>query len=156
MRQRKRLQVTVRIRPLREGEQETARRIVLDGLGEHFGCVDESCNHDLEDIAASYLAAGHPFLVAEDDAALVGTGALIIENETCGQIVRVSVAQAYRRQGIGRALVTHLVSIARQCGLARLWVETNDDWTEAIELYLEPTEDDHIPQEKAEVLELAL
>ena len=27
---------------------------------------------------------------------------------------------------------------------------------EAIELYLEPTEDDHIPQDKAEVLELAL
>jgi predicted RNase H-like HicB family nuclease len=27
---------------------------------------------------------------------------------------------------------------------------------EAVELYLEPTEDDHIPQEKAEVLELAL
>jgi predicted RNase H-like HicB family nuclease len=27
---------------------------------------------------------------------------------------------------------------------------------EAIKLYLEPTEDDHIPQEKAEVLELAL
>ena len=27
---------------------------------------------------------------------------------------------------------------------------------EAIELYLEPTEDDHIPQGKAEVLELAL
>ena len=27
---------------------------------------------------------------------------------------------------------------------------------EAIELYLEPTEDDHIPVEKAEVLELAL
>ena len=27
---------------------------------------------------------------------------------------------------------------------------------EAIELYLEPAEDDHIPQEKAEVLELAL
>lgn len=27
---------------------------------------------------------------------------------------------------------------------------------EAIELYLEPTEDDHIPKDKAEVLELAL
>ena len=27
---------------------------------------------------------------------------------------------------------------------------------EAIELYLEPTEDDHIPNEKAEVLELSL
>ena len=27
---------------------------------------------------------------------------------------------------------------------------------EAIELYLEPTEDDHVPQEKAEVVELAL
>jgi GNAT superfamily N-acetyltransferase len=121
---------------LREREQEEARRIILDGLGEHFGYVDESRNHDLEDISASYLAAGHPFIVAEAGTMLVGTGALVIEKERCGRIVRVSVARAYRRQGIGLALVTHLVSIARQGGLERLWVETNDDWVEAIELYL--------------------
>jgi GNAT superfamily N-acetyltransferase len=129
--------VKVRIRPLREGEQQAARRIILDGLGEHFGYVDESCNRDLEDIAASYVAAGHPFLVAEAAATLVGTGALLIENGASARIVRVAVARAYRRQGIGRALVTRLMNIARQGGLARLWVETNDDWVEAIGLYLQ-------------------
>jgi GNAT superfamily N-acetyltransferase len=128
--------VKVRIRPLREGEQEAARRIILDGLGEHFGHVDESCNHDLDDISASYIAAGHPFLVAEADAMLVGTGAMVIEDGNCGRIVRVSVERAYRRLGIGQELVRRLVSIARQRGLACLWVETNDDWTEAIGLYL--------------------
>ena len=33
--------------------------------------------------------------------------------------------------------------------------ETLANIREAIELYLEPTEDDYVPQEKAEVLELA-
>jgi predicted RNase H-like HicB family nuclease len=33
--------------------------------------------------------------------------------------------------------------------------QTLADIREAIELYLEPTEDDYVPQEKAEVLELA-
>jgi GNAT superfamily N-acetyltransferase len=125
----------VRIRPVRESEQETARRLILDGLGEHFGTIDEFRNQDLRDIAASYLAAGHPFLVAKADGMLVGAGALVIENGVCGRIVRMSVARAYRRQGIGRALVTRLVSIAHQCGLARLCVETNADWPEAIGLY---------------------
>jgi GNAT superfamily N-acetyltransferase len=128
--------VKVKIRSLREGEQMAARRIILEGLGEHFGRVDETCNRDLEDIAASYLGAGHPFLVAEAAATLVGTGALLIENGHCGRIVRVSVSRAYRRRGIGRELVTRLVNIARQGGLTRLWVETNDDWVEAIGLYV--------------------
>jgi N-acetylglutamate synthase-like GNAT family acetyltransferase len=128
--------VKLRIRPLREAEQETARQIVLDGLREHFGHVDGSYNRDLEDIEASYLAAGHPFLVAEADSMLVGTGALVIETEDRGRIVRVSVARACRRQGVGCALVTRLMSIARENGLARLWAETNDDWVEAIGLYL--------------------
>jgi GNAT superfamily N-acetyltransferase len=128
--------VKVEIRPLRKGEQEAARRIILDGLGEHFDHLNESCNRDLEDIAASYLAAGHPFLVAEADGRLIGTGAMVIEPGNCGRIVRLSVAHAYRRQGIGRALVASLVDLALPSGLARLWVETNDDWAEAIGLYL--------------------
>jgi ribosomal protein S18 acetylase RimI-like enzyme len=61
---------------------------------------------------------------------------MVIESGNCGRIVRVSVARAYRRLGIGHAPVRCLVSIARQRVLARLWVETNDDWAEAIGLYL--------------------
>jgi GNAT superfamily N-acetyltransferase len=42
------------------------------------------------------------------------------------------VARDHRRQGIGRALVARLVDAARARGLARLWMETNDDWTDTI------------------------
>jgi ribosomal protein S18 acetylase RimI-like enzyme len=36
---------------------------------------------------------------------------------------------------LGRALVQRLIEAARGQGLARLWMETNDDWRAAIGLY---------------------
>ncbi|MGC8780566.1 MAG: GNAT family N-acetyltransferase, partial [Anaerolineae bacterium] len=61
--------------------------------------------------------------------------ALVIEDAQVGRLVRVSVARAYRRRGLGRALVKRLIIIARERGLRRLWMETNDDWEPAIQLY---------------------
>lgn len=123
------------IRPFTETDQSAARRLILEGLGEHFGFVDEGCNPDLDDIAACYTARGHRFLVAFVGAELVGTAALVFEDAAAGRIVRVSVAREHRRQGIGRALITRLVDAARAAGLARLWMETNDDWADAIAFY---------------------
>ena len=125
----------VQMRLLLPGDQETARCLILAGLGEHFGCLDESRNPDLDDIMASYVARGHVFLVAEINAEMVGTGALILAGDGTGQLARLSVAAAFRRQGIGCALVACLLETARARGLARLWVETNDNWEDAISLY---------------------
>jgi ribosomal protein S18 acetylase RimI-like enzyme len=36
---------------------------------------------------------------------------------------------------LGRALVLRLIGSARDRGLTRLWMETNDDWDAAIGLY---------------------
>ena len=44
----------VEIRPIRVGEEADARRLILEGLGEHFGFVDETINTDLTDIRALY------------------------------------------------------------------------------------------------------
>ena len=74
------------------------------------------------------------FIVAEIGQALAGTGALVIDDDS-GQIVRVSVIPRWRRLGIGRALVYALLEAARTRGLARVWMETNDDWRDAISLY---------------------
>ncbi|HEX6122165.1 MAG TPA: GNAT family N-acetyltransferase, partial [Ktedonobacterales bacterium] len=124
-------------RPFTPADQAAARQLILDGLGEHFGFVDASRNPDLADIAATYLARGHVFLVAERAGALVGTGALLVAEETrAGQIVRMSVAGAQRRHGIGRALVAALIAAAQARGLRRLTVETNKDWYDAIGLYI--------------------
>ncbi|HEY7832688.1 MAG TPA: GNAT family N-acetyltransferase [Ktedonobacterales bacterium] len=124
------------IRPCRPGDQDEAKRLINAGLGERFGVVDESFNPDLDDIAAHYTAAGHVFVVAERAGTLAGTGCLMIEaNGASGQMVRVSVRRELRGQGIGRALVAHLLAEARGRGLRRVWMETNEDWTSAIRLY---------------------
>ena len=122
------------IRPFVPADQAAARALILEGLGEHFGQVDPALNPVLDDIAGSYLARGHVFLVAEADGMLVGTGALRAEGAE-GQIVRVSVRHDLRGRGIGRALVMALLEAARTRGLDRIWMETNDDWHDAIGLY---------------------
>lgn len=130
----------VSIRPFTAGDQRAVRRLILAGLGEHFGLIDETRNPDVDEIAETYLAAGHVFLVAERDGdgdrALVGTGALLVQDAGVGQIVRMSVAPSARRHGLGRALVARLLAAARERGLRRLIVETNNDWYDPIRLYV--------------------
>jgi ribosomal protein S18 acetylase RimI-like enzyme len=126
---------TVTIRPFEPRDQQAARVLILDGLGEHFGYIDETRNPDLDDIAANFITPGNVFVIAQIDGKLIGTGALIGEDAHTGRIVRMSVRRQVRRQGIGRALVEHLVGVARQCGFTRVLVETNNDWADAIGLY---------------------
>lgn len=123
------------IRRFASSDQIAARRLILEGLGEHFGWIDESRNPDIDDIMGHYLARGNLFVVAYVGETLVGTGALIAEDERTGRIVRMSVHQGYRRHGLGRMLVRYLVSTAQERGYRRLVVETNRDWADAVGLY---------------------
>lgn len=123
------------IRPFAAADQAAARRLVLEGLGGHFGLIDETRNPDLDDIVVSYPAPGALFVVAEVGGRLAGTGALVAEAPSGGRLVRMSVGTAFQRRGIGRSLVTYLVEEARRRGYPRLLVETNDDWDNAIGLY---------------------
>jgi ribosomal protein S18 acetylase RimI-like enzyme len=111
------------------------RRLVLAGLGDHFGAIDETMNPDLDDIALHHVGRGHCVVVAERDGELVGTGTLAAEGPGVGRLVRMSVDGRCRGQGIGRRLVAHLLEEARRRGYARVLVETNDDWCDAIGLY---------------------
>jgi putative acetyltransferase len=124
----------IRIRPFAPADQAAARALILEGLREHWGWLDPDLNPDLDNIAASYTTPGHIFLIAEIERRLAGTGALEIHGDS-GQIVRVSVCPKYRRRGAGHALVVALLEAARARGLARVWMETNDDWGDAIGLY---------------------
>jgi GNAT superfamily N-acetyltransferase len=123
------------IRAFAPSDQAAARRLILEGLGEHFGAVDETRTPDIDDIAANYIDRGHLFLVADDALGLVGTAALVFEEGASAQVVRVSVALCWRRRGLARALVMRLIETGRARGLSRLWMETNDDWAPAIYLY---------------------
>jgi len=123
------------IRSFEPADQDAARGLVLAGLAEHFGTLDAARNPDLREIQASYLAAGHVFLVAVAAGEIVGTGGLRVESAAVGRIVRMSVAQTHRRRGIGHRLVTRLIELARERGLREVRVGTEPDWRPAIALY---------------------
>jgi putative acetyltransferase len=127
-----RTQVT--IRPFRANDQAAAKELILQGLEEHYGWRDLSLNPDLGDIARAYSAS--TFLVAAEDSALIGTGALVPRGEGVGEVVRMSVVPDRRRAGIGRCLLAELCEQARSRGVSRLIVETTASWLEVIAFYL--------------------
>lgn len=124
------------IRPFTLSDQVAARALILTGLGEHWGHIDETLNPDVDDIGQHYPTETCDFYVVEDvDGAIIGTAGLMREDRETGRIVRMSVAKAARGRGIGKRLVACLESAARVRGYRRLVCETTHDWTDAIALY---------------------
>lgn len=121
------------IRPFRAEDQAPARRLILEGLGEHWGWIDEKANPDLDDIASAY-ADGY-FLIGWFGDALVATGALIPEDSSSMRIVRMSVAKTCRKRGFGREMLDHLTQIARSRGMAHVVLETTETWEGVIAFY---------------------
>ncbi len=123
------------IRSFESNDQEQARWLILEGLGERFGYIDETLNPDLDDILHNYIMPGHIFVVACIGRELVGTGALLSHGKGISELVRISTRKGYRRRGIGQAITTYLMNVARQRGDRRIIVKTNASWYDAIHLY---------------------
>lgn len=125
----------LKIRPFTQQDQSATRQLILDGLGGHFGFIDETMNPDLDNIWQNYVMPGDIFIVAESAGQIVGTGALVTETTGVGRLVRMSVSADWQRRGIGRRLVQYLITQAKEVGYQQLLVETNHDWYDAIGLY---------------------
>lgn len=124
---------SVEIRPFKREDQLPARQLILNGLAEHWGWLDLSKNPDLDDIAACY--SGGVFLVAVHRGEIIGTGGLLPGADRSAQIVRVHVAEHYRRMGVGSLIMDALSEIARGMGFMRLVLETTATWEDAIAFY---------------------
>jgi len=122
------------IEPFSSADQQQVKRLILAGLAEHWGFVDESMNRDLDDIAASYHNG--VFLVGKVDGVVVGTGALIPRSRGVGEIIRMSVTKEIRRTGIGRRILGELIARASQLGLKRIVLETTAAWREVVAFYV--------------------
>jgi len=125
----------VKIKEFDISEQSCVRRLILEGLGEHFGYIDETCNPDIDEIDTNYIQKGYIFIVAYLNSELVGTGALIIETEGVGRLVRMSVSKLYRKKGIGKKIVEYLLGEAKLRGYKRIVLSTEVNWISAICLY---------------------
>jgi putative acetyltransferase len=80
---------------------------------------------------------GVTFWSAWSGDALAGCGALKRLDDRRGELKSMRVAEAFLRQGVGRAILDHLVAEARALGMTSLWLETGSApaFVPAIRLY---------------------
>ena len=64
------------------------------------------------------------FWSAWEDDVLLGCGALKALDETHGEIKSMRTPDAVRRRGAGRAILTHIIAVAKARGYQRLSLET--------------------------------
>jgi len=73
-------------------------------------------------VEANYFGKDGVFLVAEEEQKVVGiAGANMIDLDTC-ELRRIYVAKDFRRRGIGRKMLSIIVSIAKRLDYKRLVV----------------------------------
>ena len=128
-----RKQGSVGIELFRGEDQAAVRRLILEGLEEHWGALDPQLNTDLDDIEASYAVG--TVLVARDSGQIVGVGAIIPVASGEGEVKRMSVARDARRRGLGTALLSALLEDAKERGWCSVRLETTADWKDAVQFY---------------------
>lgn len=126
---------TLVIEEVSKDTQEHAKHIVLTGLKERFGSLDESLNQDLNEIVLNYICRGNHFLVGRINTKVICTGALIRKEVDTGRIVRMSVQKEYRRHGLAQKMLKELERRAQAKGFKRIVLETTNSWHDAISFY---------------------
>lgn len=105
----------------------------LDGM--HDGSPPESVHAlDIEELRHPSIA----FFSAWQGADLAGIGALKTMDPGRGEIKSMRVDDRFLGQGVGRALLRHIVAVGRARGMDSLWLETGtaEDFAPARRLYL--------------------
>lgn len=114
-------------------DQLAARELILSGLREHWGELNDQLNQDLDDIQTYY--SGCVFIVAKLGERIIGTGTLIPRSDTIAEIVRMSVAKDMRRRSVGTMILLRLVEEAKLLGFTQIILETTASWGEVIAFY---------------------
>lgn len=114
-------------------EADAVLALIVAGLTERWGEYAPGANPDLDDFPACY--AGSVILVAVQEGRLVGVGILRPLGPASAEIVRMSVAAARRREGVGSRILRELRDVAAARGLARISLETTASWDSAVRFY---------------------
>ncbi len=108
-----------------------------DGLDARFGFrlpVQEAVERDLASIG-KFLPPDGRLLLAAEDGTLIGTAALQSLGRPRAEIKRMWVAPAYRRSGIGGAMLDQLIAAAEAAGYGSLRLDSPVFMTAAHALY---------------------
>ncbi|WP_374473912.1 GNAT family N-acetyltransferase [Arenimonas sp.] len=111
---------------MRIEEDDLTRPVVHALLAEHLAQMraqSPACSVHALDLGG-LRAPGVSFWCAWDGAQLMGCGALKALSPVHGELKSMRTAAAHRRKGVARAMLAHLLAVARERGYERVSLET--------------------------------
>jgi putative acetyltransferase len=144
----------VHIRPFQSGDEEAFRSLNEAWITRNFGKLEAPDRIVLDNPVLEILGPGGQIFIATIDDTPVGCCGLIpMEGgcfelaQGCFEVVKMTVLESCRGQGVGRQVLEHTIAEARRLGAVRLYLETNKKLTSAIHLY-ESVGFYHLPPER--------
>lgn len=86
-------------------------------------------------LASSFESENFYGVIAEDDGEIVGYGGITVVYDTA-DIENIAVTEAYRRGGVGSAILDRLTAAAREKGAQKVFLEVRVSNTPAMLMYL--------------------
>jgi ribosomal protein S18 acetylase RimI-like enzyme len=127
--------MTLKIKLLTKENSSTAACLIESGLKEYFPNYDSKYNPDLLNLYDYYNKSRNIFLVGMINDTIVATGGLILEKNSTGRIVRMSIKKEYRRRGYATKILKAIEKKAFDQGYKIIVLETTKTWQEAISFY---------------------
>ena len=126
----------INIRPIKPDEATTAKRVIYRVAHEIFRdprTLEESIVYhesrgeleDMDNIEKNYFENGGIFLVLEDEAEIIGTGAIRQLQDKICELKRLWLLTEYHHQGLGYRMLQELLTVAREMGYERIRLETD-------------------------------
>ena len=96
----------------------------------------DSTDADLADIEANYFSLGGAFDVLTDESGvIVGTVAVHHTEGSLCELRKMYLSPSCRGQGLGRRMMEHALTRAKELGFQQMWLETAESLKEAHGLY---------------------
>jgi putative acetyltransferase len=139
-----------RLRPATNADCPRVVDLVYTVLREYGLQPDPQCTDaDLNDIEQSYLRRGGVFYVLEgEDGSIIGSYGLYPLQPGICELRKMYLHRDHRGQGLGRQMLAHALTRARQLGFTQVTLETAAVLKEAIRLYqshgFRPYRPDHL------------
>jgi putative acetyltransferase len=147
----------ITFREYQAGDAAAFRALNEQWIAKYFD-LEPKDTETLGDPEKHILATGGHIYFAMLDDAIVGCCALIANGQHCYEVAKMAVREGHRNQGIGKALLAHVIEAARALDVYKLTLETNNKLRNAIHVYeslgfrhLDPTEVEASPYKRANV-----
>jgi putative acetyltransferase len=131
----------ITIRPIQPGDNEAIAAIIRQSLAE-FGAnkpgtvyFDPTTDHLFELFSAGTLSR---YFVAEKNGTLLGGAGIYptdgLPKGTC-ELVKMYLLPEARNMGLGRHMIDHCISTARELGFTQIYLETMPELKKAVSVY---------------------